>query len=186
MNLGQQKACVIFNKLAVNNIENSSGIFIGTNMALGWTSYSKENQGLGRFSNTTLTNALGVVHDPDLIDMPIEEVRNITLMETSNSLQQNAIDFNAIYANSIQNTSALDLGDNKQLGWRTARKVNEGFGRILGRNLLKQVANTIADNDFVDAHFSNQGIINENIQTAEKNISINQNKPNTDDTTDQS
>jgi hypothetical protein len=39
--LSQQKACVIFNKLVVNNIENSSGIFIGTNQALGWSTYGR-------------------------------------------------------------------------------------------------------------------------------------------------
>jgi len=186
MNLGQQKACVIFNKISVNNIENSSGIFIGTNLALGWTSYSKLNQGVGSISNSTMTNALGVVHDQDLIDMPIEDVRDIALMETSNALQQCAIDFNAIRANSVNDGSAITLGDNKQLGWRTARKVNEGIGKNLGRNLLKQIAGTIADNDAVDAYFSQQAIINESTQESGKNIRIFQKQPNPDDTSDQS
>ncbi|WP_160297248.1 hypothetical protein [Paenibacillus sp. IHBB 10380] len=45
MNLSHQRACVIFNYLIVNNIEDSSGIFIGTNQAVGWSCYSKSNQG---------------------------------------------------------------------------------------------------------------------------------------------
>ena len=123
-------------------------------------------------NNSTLTNVVSVVHDPDLIDMPLEENRNITLAETSNSLQQCAIDFNAIHANSLNSASAIDLGDNKQLGWRSTRKQNYGFGKSLGRNRIKQVASMLVDNDAVDAPFHQEGTIIENVQNVEKNIRI--------------
>ncbi|WP_282939526.1 hypothetical protein [Paenibacillus sp. RC67] len=172
MKLNQQRAYVVFNKLFVNNIEDSSGIFIGTNQAIGWSTYSKSNQGFGSLSNSTLTNVVSVVQDPDFIDTPIEDTRYITLTETNHSLQQCAIDFNSIHANTLSNGSAMDLGDNKQLGWRSARKVNYGFGKNLGRNHLKQVASMIVDDDAVDAPFHNEAIITENVQNVEKNIRI--------------
>jgi len=177
MKLNHQKACVVFNKLLVNNIEDSSGIFIGTNQAIGWSSYSKSNQGFGSLSGSTMTHAVSVVQDSDLIDAPFEDMRYITLAETGSSMQQCAIDFNAIHANVLNNGSAMDLGDNKPLGWRTARKVNYGFGKSLGRNQVKKVASMIIDDDVIDAPFRNEGIINEHVQHVEKNIRITQ-KPN--------
>lgn len=180
MILGQQKACVIFNKLFVNNIENSSGIFIGTNQAIGWSNYSKSNQGFGTLSNAALTNVVSVVQDPDFIDTPIEDVRTITLAESSHSMQQSAIDFNAIHANSITNGSALDLGDNKQLGWRSSRKTNYGFGKSLGGNRVQQVASVTFDDDAVDAPVHYEGTIIENANSAEKNIRISQKKADVD------
>jgi hypothetical protein len=172
LNLCHQKAYVIFNKLFVNNIEDSSGIFIGTNQAIGWSTYSKSNQGFGNLRNATLTNSISVVQDPDVIDTPIEDVRYITLTEASNPLQQCAIEFNSIHANSLFNGSAIDLGDNKQLGWRSSRKVNYGFGKSLGSNRVNQVASIIFDDDAIDAPFHNEGTITENVKNVEKNIQI--------------
>jgi hypothetical protein len=168
-----QKACVIFNKLVVNNIEDSSGIFIGTNQAIAWSSYSKSNQGFGSLHDSTLSQSLNVVYDPDLIDASVEDIRNITLSEFPNNQQLCAIDFQSINANALSNGSAIDLGDNKQLGWRSSRKVNYGGGKHLGANRVNQVANIIVDNDVVDAPFHTDGQIVDSLPSV-KNIRITQ------------
>jgi len=174
MILGQQRAYVVFNKLFVNNIQDTSGIFIGTNQAVGWSAYSKRNEGFGSLSNATVHNVVSVVQDPDYIDMPIDDVQCITLTETSNSLQQCAIDFNAIHANVLNSGSALDLGNNKQLGWRSSRKLNYGFGKSLGRNQVKQAASMVVDDDLIDAPVHQQQKIIDHVPHVEKNIRITQ------------
>jgi hypothetical protein len=172
----EQKACVIFNKLVVNNIEDSSGIFIGTNQAIGWSSCSKSNFGFGSATDATLSHMISVVQDQDVIDAKVEELRNISLSEWGNPLQQCAIDFETIQANSVNNGSAIDLGDIKQLGWRSSRKVNYGTGKNLGGNLIRQVAAITADQDLIDAPFHMEGQIND-VSGAVKNIRIVQNPP---------
>ncbi|RKP54362.1 hypothetical protein D7Z26_13475 [Cohnella endophytica] len=174
MSQTHQKAFVIFNKLVVNNIEDSSGIFIGTNQAIGWSTYSKSNQGFGSLSDATLSHSVSIVKDQDVIDTPIEDVRCITMTEAGHPLQQCAIDFNSIHANSLNNGSAIDLGDNKQLGWRSSRKNNYGFGKNLGSNQITQVANLVFDDDVVDAPIHNEGTITDNARSGEKNIRITQ------------
>jgi hypothetical protein len=146
-----QKASVVFQKLIVNNIENASGIFIGTNQAWGWSSYGKTNQGFGTLSGSTLSHAVGVVHDPDVVDASVRDVRNIGLTEAPNAAQQCFVGFGSIQANAVNNASAIDLGDNKQLGWRTSRKSNYGNGKMVGTNSVRQVAAFAVDNDAVDA-----------------------------------
>ena len=174
MSLGQQRAYVVFNKLFVNSVEDSSGIFIGTNQAIGWSAYSKTNQGFGSLTGSTLVNSMSIVQDPDMIDMPVEDVRNIALQEAGGSLQQCAIDFHSINANTVFNGSAIDLGENYQLGWRTSRKVNYGVGKYLGANRARQVATIIFDDDVVDAPMQHNGTVIGTVQNAEKNIRITQ------------
>ncbi|GIP38166.1 hypothetical protein J31TS4_14460 [Paenibacillus sp. J31TS4] len=178
MNGNQQKAYVVFNKLFVNNMEDSSGIFIGNTQAIGWSSYSKTNQGFGSLSSSTLTNAVSFVQDADMVDMPVQDTRAITLAEAG-SPAQSAIDFGSIHANVLMNGSAIDLGDNKQLGWRSSRKVNYGFGKALGRNQVSRVASLLQDDDGVDAPFRHAATITDCGRQAERNIRITQ-KPEED------
>ncbi|MFB5678323.1 hypothetical protein ACE3NQ_22775 [Paenibacillus terreus] len=175
--MSQQKACVIFNKLIVNNIENSSGIFIGTNQALGWSTYGKTNHGFGSLSSSTLTNSVNVVYDSDAIDASVEDARDITLVEAANALQQSAIDFQSINANALNSGAAIDLGHNKQLGWRNSRKVNYGTGKSLGSNYLKQIANLVLDNDVIDAPQHTEEKVTDETEGIEKNTHIVQKKP---------
>ncbi|MDB4868070.1 MAG: hypothetical protein JWR03_2403 [Cohnella sp.] len=157
--MSEQKAVVIFNKLIVIDVENSSGIFIGTNQAVGWSSYSKINQGFGSLQDATLTNSVNVVHDQDVMDASIHDARHITLSDGANNLQQCIVDFQSVNVNSVMNGSAIDLGDNKQLGWRSSRKVNYGGGKNLGANRMSHVVNFTLDNDVVDAPFHTEGQI---------------------------
>jgi hypothetical protein len=59
----------------VNVIENSSGIFVGTNLQTGWSSYNKSNSGLGNVSGDfcRVSYNVNVVYDNDLIDMPVRK-----------------------------------------------------------------------------------------------------------------
>ena len=181
MDIAGQKAVVIFHSLTVNSIEDSSGIFIGTNHALGWSSYAKTNQGFGVLSDASLSHSVSVVHDPDIVDAGIRDVRSIHLSETPNQAQQSIVNFGSIHANTLTNGSAIDLGDNKQLGWRTSRKNNYGSSKVLGRSMMKQVAGFAVDNDTVDAPVISLGASGDT-STVIKNILISQNtdKPKTE------
>ncbi|CAM3830297.1 hypothetical protein COLU111180_09860 [Cohnella lubricantis] len=158
----------------MNNIESSSGIFIGTNHALGWSSYAKQNQGFGTLTDSTLTHSLGIVNDPDIVDAGVRDIRSIHLEETPNQAQQSVVNFGSIQANALNNGSAIDLGDNKQLGWRTSRKNNYGSSKVLGRSAMRQVAGFAVDNDTVDAPVISLGTAGDT-STVIKNILISQN-----------
>ncbi len=169
-----QKANVLFRKLQVNVVENTSGIFIGTNQAIGWSSYGKSNQGFGSWSGGTLTNAVSAVYDSDLVDAPMHDVRNIQIYETAGSRRQTSVGFQAIQANAVANGSAIGLGDNDQPGWRSARKNNYGNGKVTGSNRLRQFASFTFDNDAVDTPISMEGGVTDASGVA-KNIRIVQN-----------
>lgn len=173
MILPPQKACVIFNKLVVNNIENSSGIFIGTNQAIGWSSYGKRNEGFGSLREAALTHSVNVVYDADMIDTSIENASYIQLAETAEA-QHCAIDFESINANVVNTGSTIDIGDNKQLGWRNSRKTNYGTGKGLGINRYTRIANLLFDNDAVDTTINNEDKIIENNGNIDKDIRIQQ------------
>jgi hypothetical protein len=161
LNPTRQTACVIFQKLVVNNIEDSSGIFIGTNQAIGWSSLSKSNQGFGSIKDAAISHSVSVVNDQDRIDMPVREARYITSADTAGDLRQCAIDFQAVNVNSISTGSAIDLGDNDQPGWRSARKVNYGSGKNMGTGRFSKNASFVIDNDGIDAPFRTEGYVAE-------------------------
>jgi hypothetical protein len=159
MQISTQKAVVIFNKLIVNDIEDSSGIFIGTNQAIAWSSCSKTNQGFGNLQDATLSRSVNVVYDQDVMDASVRDSRDITLLEGVQNLQQCMVDFQSIAVNAVMNGSAIDLGVNKQLGWRSSRKNNYGGSKNLGANRMSQMVNFTLDNDVVDAPFHTEGKI---------------------------
>lgn len=174
MDIAGQKAVVVFQRLTVNNIEDSSGIFIGTNHALGWSSIAKTNQGFGSLSDATIHRAVSVLRDPDVVDASVRDTNSIRLSEVPNQAQQSIVSFGSIQANSLNNGSAIDLGDNKQLGWRSTRKNNYGFSKVLGRSLMRQVAGFAVDNDELDSPVVTQGVVADT-STVVKNIVIAQN-----------
>ncbi|KIL41446.1 hypothetical protein SD70_07355 [Gordoniibacillus kamchatkensis] len=179
MSTSHQQAAVIFNKLVVTNIEDASGIFIGTNQAFGWSTYHKSNQGLGSLSGTTLTNAVSVLYDQDVIDAAVDDVRYIALTDAANNNQQCAVQFQSVNANAVSTVSAIGLGDNKQLGWRSSRKINYGTSKNVGSNWLRRFAGLVMDNDAVDAPVHMEGKIVERTGGTEPNIRIVQ-KPRTE------
>jgi len=169
-----QRANVLFRTLQVNVVENTSGIFIGTNQAIGWRSYGKTNEGFGKWSGGTLTNAVSAVFDSDGVDAPTHEVRNIRIVETPEGMRQTNVGFRAVEANAVTNGSAIGLGNNGQPGWSSVRKNNYGNGRVTGGNWLRQFASFAIDNDAVDAPTSLEGGTFD-VSGAGKNIRIVQN-----------
>jgi len=157
MNPSRQQACVVFRQLKVNNVERSSGIFIGTNHAPAWNSIEKSNHGFGTLSGSVVKGAVSVVYDTDVLDSTVQDASYVSLTEAPNQEQQCAIDFGSIQANSLNNGSVISLGDNKQLGWRNAGKNNYGSSKNLGTNLLSKMANYTLDNDVMDAVFQTGG-----------------------------
>jgi hypothetical protein len=61
-----------FDSIHVNAISDGSGIFIGTNTQVYWTTSGKSNSGLGEVSgeNNYVVNNINTVHDNDIIDAP--------------------------------------------------------------------------------------------------------------------
>ncbi|WP_189009786.1 hypothetical protein [Paenibacillus marchantiophytorum] len=74
MNLqGPQDPPVIqFDSIHVITIGDASGIFVGTNMQILWTTSSKANSGMGEVSgeNNYVINNVNTVYDNDIIDAP--------------------------------------------------------------------------------------------------------------------
>lgn len=171
MSSPRQQACVVFRQLTVGSVENTSGIFIGTNHAPAWTSFEKSNQGFGSLKDSVLKGAVNVVYDTDVLDSTFQDASYVALTETQNQAQQCAVEFGSIHANALYSGSAIDLGDNKQLGWRNARKNNYGSGKNMGNNQLSKMANFTMDNDVLDAVFQNGGKWTDTSQVA-KNIRI--------------
>ncbi|GGF98162.1 hypothetical protein [Paenibacillus abyssi] len=151
MNNCPQNTSVIFNKLIVNAVEDTSGIFIGTNLAIGWSTYTKSNQGVGSVKNANISKALNIVNDQDMMDMPVEDSKSITMPADGEFQQHCEIAFQSVNALSVSNGSAIDIGENRQYGWSSVHKNNYGTGKNIGSNRLTSIANFIQDNDVIDA-----------------------------------
>ncbi|MDR6878608.1 hypothetical protein [Bacillus sp. 3255] len=61
-----------FDAIHVNAISDASGIFIGTNTQVNWSSSAKVNMGLGEVSgeNNYVVNNFNTIYDNDIIDAP--------------------------------------------------------------------------------------------------------------------
>jgi hypothetical protein len=166
-----QKACIIFNRLLVNTIENTSGIFVGNNQAIAWRHFGKTNQGFGSLQEAAVSCVVNVVQDSDGADATYRDFNQIALTESPNRTQQCAVEFRAIQANALNNGSAIDIGDNKQTGWRNAHKANYGNSKNMGYNKQSNIAAFMTDNDAMDATFRAGEQITDTQQTV-KNIRI--------------
>lgn len=65
---------ILLDKIEVMSIMNCSGIFTGENMQANWRTYQKTNMGFGVVAgeyNDSDSN-LNIVHDPDVVDMPVQ------------------------------------------------------------------------------------------------------------------
>ncbi|NQX60459.1 hypothetical protein [Paenibacillus qinlingensis] len=61
-----------FDSIHVNSITDASGIFIGTNAQVNWSTSGKSNSGLGEVSgeHNVVWNNINTVYDNDIIDAP--------------------------------------------------------------------------------------------------------------------
>lgn len=149
MRLDDERSSVFFNKIIVNSIEASSGIFVGINSSYGWRSFRKSNYGLGRCSNCTIQQTFSVVYDNDLIDFPVDDQAVHLHLQKSPAEQQ--IQFRSIDVNAMNTNSTVAVGESNQAGWNSLGKNNMGDGRHNGINVMRGNANLVVDNDMIDA-----------------------------------
>jgi hypothetical protein len=73
--MADAKFLVHFDRIMVNSIGTSAGVFIGTNLQYGWSSHNKSNSNISDISGTgnTFTRNVNVICDNDLIDTPIDD-----------------------------------------------------------------------------------------------------------------
>lgn len=73
--MADAKFLVHFDRIVVNSIGTSAGVFIGTNLQYGWSSHNKSNSSISDISGTgnTFTRNVNVICDNDLIDTPIDD-----------------------------------------------------------------------------------------------------------------
>ncbi|MBU9712323.1 spore germination protein [Evansella tamaricis] len=146
---------VNFNNFYVNNVENGSGIFSGTNIANGWTTFYKANSGFGSVSQGIAAHNTSHVFDNDMIDVPIDDRDNIYSHKYPDDSVTN-VDFGSINVNALINNSTVAVGENNQVGWSGHSKRNHGNGNFTGRNVLANVSNSLNDTDYIDAPINDQ------------------------------
>lgn len=64
---------ILLDRIEITSIMNCSGVFTGENIQMNWSSYQKTNMGFGLVAGTDnhSDSNMNVVHDPDVMDMPI-------------------------------------------------------------------------------------------------------------------
>lgn len=161
MNKKKPEINIILKNLKVNAVEHSSGIFIGTNKAVGWSAHSKSNFGLGTVIDSNTQNNINTVFDNDVVDSPIDD-RDCIVSNTnfnnrnSNKSPAQEICFDRIDVNVIDTNSTISLGQNSQPAWDSHTKDNLGSGAFHGNNLVTGNVSTIFDNDIIDSPINDQ------------------------------
>ncbi|WP_417897062.1 hypothetical protein ABN702_11820 [Bacillus haimaensis] len=64
----------LLDRIEINSIMNSSGVFTGHNVQSNWSTSQKANMGFGLVvgaDNHTSSN-MNIVYDPDMVDMPVQ------------------------------------------------------------------------------------------------------------------
>lgn len=64
----------LLDRIEINSIMNSSGVFTGDNLQSNWSTIQKANMGFGMMvgiDNHSVSN-INIVYDPDVVDMPIK------------------------------------------------------------------------------------------------------------------
>lgn len=137
--------------LNIQSIEGTSGLFIGQTVANNWQSKSKTNQAFGSITQALGKGLIGIIQDNDQFDM-INHDNKATLISRSgfNNFKDVVIRVNGVNLNVMETNAAISIGENQQNQWETKGKHNFGTGRMIGKNGLKQIVNTIDDRDGFD------------------------------------
>lgn len=159
MKLADQKVSILFDKLMVNSIDAASAIFFGgTNVANGWSSHSKSNNGFGQSSQSHHTS-LSVIYDQDVIDAPIDDRDHFIIANEKNRATSSQISLEDIQVNALEANSSISIGEVSQEGWSSHFKTNSGQGSHKGVNISEGGQSTIVDNDVVDAPIKSNRLI---------------------------
>lgn len=177
---------LIINAISVNNIDTSSGIFVGINNAHNWSSHRKNNYGLGPADSAQVSHNINLLIDNDLMDMPFENHVLInqagnehlktmemdvfdgqtSVMETKGNIvgnpEINQIDVSEINLTSMDTNAAVSIGENSSNGWSAHSKRNEGMGRSTGVAQYKLNTNIVIDNDLIDSTMNDNQVFRNN------------------------
>jgi hypothetical protein len=148
---------VYFNSLNLNRVDTASGVFIGTNIANGWRSSKKSNEGFGHASGCLIYKTINMVFDDDNIDTVIYDTQENNQMEATTPTTQHhnqTINFKTLNVNALNINASINMGDNRLSGWRSHSKANMGFGNGTGTNIFVGNTNVIDDQDIVDSHIN--------------------------------
>jgi hypothetical protein len=150
---------ICLNSLSIDTLDTTCGVFIGMNNAVGWSSHSKSNSGLGTGGDGCRNN-LNIVYDNDIIDTPAES--SDMFLNTGGSSGDGAgpleINFDKIDVNALDTQSLIAVGHNSQSAWDSHSKDNHGLGTLYGQPSLTKNTSTIHDNDIIDAPITAQDI----------------------------
>lgn len=147
------KAKIELGNIQVTSMDTSSGIFISQlNFANGWRSQIKSNSGFGEIGDHNhLENCIFAVSDDDIIDSPMEDNSVSMEMNIDTGESESSIQFKGIEVDSLNQNASISIGENRQSGWASASKENEGNGDFLGETLFVNNQTLVRDNDFIDA-----------------------------------
>lgn len=64
----------LLDRIEINSIMNSSGVFTGHNVQSNWSTSQKANMGFGMVVGTDnhSSSNMNIVYDPDMVDMPVQ------------------------------------------------------------------------------------------------------------------
>jgi hypothetical protein len=144
---------IIFDKIQVQSIDTSSGIFVAhTNHAHGWSSQSKINMGFGTVGDSNvLETSTSVVYDDDWIDSPMID-KSVRLQNKQEpGPNQTSIVFNKIDVDTMNTNTTVSVGESSQQGWSSKSKNNYGNGTFIGRTLLPNNKTMVKDDDYIDS-----------------------------------
>lgn len=174
---------IMINAISVNNLDSSSGIFVGINNANNWSSHRKNNIGLGPVDSSQVMQNINLLIDNNFIDMPFDNSVVIKPPERkdlyscygnaaaivrpemtgeghSGPMQEiNTIDVSEIDVISMDTNATVSIGENSTNVWSAHSKRNEGTGRSTGISQYKLNTNIVIDNDFIDAQINDNDII---------------------------
>jgi len=72
------KTVICLGKVSIAGVRNNAGVFYGENALRGWQTRVKSNAGAGRVTGdgNLVVSRLNLLHDPDVVDMPVRNTRN--------------------------------------------------------------------------------------------------------------
>ncbi|MGD6833700.1 hypothetical protein ACQCT5_16130 [Sutcliffiella halmapala] len=64
----------LLDRIEINSIMNSSGVFTGHNVQSNWSTSQKTNMGFGMVvgADNHSSSNMNIVYDPDMVDMPVQ------------------------------------------------------------------------------------------------------------------
>lgn len=146
----------LWKDLKIEHVEQTSGVFTGSNHQSGWMSVKKTNQGIGQPASSLLINTQTYIDDCDGTDFVhiAQKSRSVNrepytseekVMSTPVILKWQELDIGAMHQQSV-----LAVGENYQPDWEVFNKSNNGIGVLTGFNITEAAITFIDDRDFMD------------------------------------